>query len=52
VAYILSIMATKKINVMVLKERFEGLLTYYVKMNVGQFVKQWLTPKLYHEVFE
>jgi len=45
-------MATKKINVMVLKERFESLLTYYVKMNVGQFVKQWLTPKLYHEVFE
>jgi len=34
------------------KERFEGLLTYYVKMNVGQFIKQWVTPKLYHELLE
>jgi hypothetical protein len=51
-ASILSIMATKKINAMVLKEHFEGLLKYYVKMNMGQFGKQWVTPKLYHEVLE
>ncbi len=38
-ASVLSIMATKNINVMVPKEHFEGLLKYYVKMNVGQFVK-------------
>jgi hypothetical protein len=36
---VLSIMATEKINVMVSKDHFEGLLKYYVKMNVGQFVK-------------
>jgi hypothetical protein len=36
---VLSIMAIENINVMVSKENFEGLLTYYVKMNVGQFVK-------------
>jgi hypothetical protein len=35
VAGVLSIMATKKINAMVSKELFEGLLRYYGKMNVG-----------------
>jgi hypothetical protein len=49
---VLSIMAIENINVMVSKENFEGLLTYYVKMNVGQFVKQWMTPKLYHKLLE
>jgi len=34
----LSIMATEKINAMVSKERFEGLLRYYGKLNVGKFV--------------
>ncbi len=32
---VLSIMATKNINAMVSKEHFEGLLRYYVKMNLG-----------------
>jgi len=32
-------MATKNIIVMVLKEHFESLLKYYVKMNVGQVVE-------------
>ncbi len=36
---VLSIMATKNIIVMVLKEHFESLLKYYVKMNVGQVVE-------------
>jgi len=36
---VLSIMATEKINLMVSKDHFEGLLKYYVKMNVGKFVK-------------
>jgi hypothetical protein len=32
---VLSIMAKEKINAMVSEECFEGLLKYYVKMNVG-----------------
>jgi hypothetical protein len=32
-------MATENINVMVPKERFEGLLRYYGKVNARQFVK-------------
>jgi len=36
---ILSIMAIEKNNMMEAKESFEGLLKYYVKMNVRQFVK-------------
>jgi hypothetical protein len=32
---VLSIMAIKKINMMMSKEDFEGLLKYYFKMNVG-----------------
>jgi hypothetical protein len=51
-ASVLSSMATKKINVIVSKERFESLLRYYVKMNLGQFVEHSVTPKLYHELFE
>ncbi len=47
---VLSVMAIKKINEMVSKEHFEGLLRYYVKMNMGQFVEQWVTPKLYHKL--
>ncbi len=45
-------MATENINAMVSKERFEGLLKYYSKMNVGQFVKQWVTPELYFQILE
>ncbi len=51
-ASVLSIMAIEKINVMVSKERYEGLLRYYGKMNVGQFVEQWVTPKLYCEILQ
>jgi hypothetical protein len=36
---VLSIMATEKINLMMSKEHFEGLLKYYVKMTIGQFVE-------------
>jgi hypothetical protein len=36
-------MTTEKINAMVSKEHFEGLLKYYGKMNVGQYLKQWVT---------
>jgi hypothetical protein len=32
---VLAIMAIEKMNAMVSKEHFEGLLRYYVKMNVG-----------------
>jgi hypothetical protein len=49
---VLSIMATNKINVMVSKEHFEGFLRYYVKMNLGEFVEQWVTLELYHKLFE
>jgi len=36
---ILSIWVVEKNNMIELKEQFEGLLRYYVKMNVGQFVE-------------
>jgi hypothetical protein len=49
---VFSIMATNKINVMVSKEHFEGFLRYYVKMNLGEFIEQWVTPELYHKLFE
>jgi hypothetical protein len=39
VADILSIMTVEKNNMMEAKESFEGLLKYYVKMNVRQFIK-------------
>jgi hypothetical protein len=52
VASVLSIMAIEKINVMVSKERYEGLLRYYGKMNVGEFVKQWVTLELYCEILQ
>jgi hypothetical protein len=45
-------MATKKINAMVSKERFEGLLRYYGKVNARQFVKQLVTPELYRKILE
>ncbi len=51
-AGVLSIMATEKINAMVSKEHFEGLLKYYGKMNVGQFAEQWVTLSFYREIFE
>jgi hypothetical protein len=35
------IRAIVKSNMAKLEEQFEGLLRYYVKMNAGQFVKQW-----------
>lgn len=38
---IMLIRAIVKSNMAKSKEQFEGLLRYYVKMNVGQFVKQW-----------
>jgi hypothetical protein len=49
---VLSIMATENINMMVSKEHFEGLLRYYAKMNVGQFVEQRVTLKFYHEILK
>jgi hypothetical protein len=36
---ILSIMAIEKNNTMEVEEIFKCLLKYYVKMNVGQFIK-------------
>jgi hypothetical protein len=45
-------MATKNINAMASNEHFEGLLKYYGKMNVGQFVEQWVTLNFYREIFE
>jgi hypothetical protein len=47
---ILSIMGDEKNNTMEVEENFKGLLKYHVKMNVGQFVEQWVTSKLYHEL--
>ncbi len=52
VADILSIMAVEKNNMMEAKEIFEGLLKYYVKMNVRQFIEHWVTPELYHELLK
>lgn len=49
---ILSIMAVEKNNTMEAKEIFEALLKYYVKMNVRQFVEQWVTHELYHEMLK
>jgi hypothetical protein len=49
---ILSIMVVEKTNTMEAKENFKGLPKCYVKMNIGQFIKQWVTPELYPELLE
>jgi len=45
---ILSNMATKK-KYIGGPNGFEGLLKYYGKLTRTQFIKQWVTPKLYNE---
>jgi hypothetical protein len=45
-------MVVEKTNTMEAKENFKGLPKCYVKTNIGQFIKQWVTPELYPELLE
>jgi len=45
-------MVVEKNHTMETEESFKGLPKCYVKMNIKQFLKQWVTLKLYHELLE